>query len=186
MKERILLVCTLLLLLTFVYCSNGRKTGGKMSEMEQLKYDNALSKLEVIYAEVHNAEARGERGGLLLREKIRSLKYDFDSEGMSEDDLKKCRALKERIDLLKDKLDAICQDVASKGLSESARCRGTLLSKRNMELSSVQRFPYYLNEGDTVSLSLDCRNDRIFLQYQSANTHQPMEGEQPYKPRYSH
>ena len=153
----------LLLSLLLFACGNGRQANGdKMSEMEQMKYDNTLKKIESIYTRAGDAVASGDESAMSnIRDEIHHLKYDFDGENMGENARQKCQALKERIDALKQNPDAVFQDVnhdisatVSQELQDS---KGILISRKNLKLSTAARFPYYLNAGDKLTLKLDCQ-----------------------------
>ena len=155
------------LLLSLLLCAcggNGKKAadGDTMPEMEQLKYDNTLKKVESIYAKAGETEPNAASP---VYEEIRRLNYDFNGERMGESALQKCRTLKERVDVLKRHPETVFQysgneSVAGSGASpESQGGKGTLVSKKNIRLSAPQRFPCYLNADDRVTLTLDCQGD---------------------------
>ena len=165
-NRRFYFIYTLLLLLLLCACGNGKKAadGNMMSEMEQLKYDNTLKKLESIYAKAGETE---QNAASSVYEEIRRLNYDFNGERMGENALQKCQTLKERIDALKRHPETVFQHsgsetvVSSGASSESQECKGTLVLKKNIKLSAPQRFPCYLNADDRVTLTLDCQGDVI-------------------------
>lgn len=169
MNGRFHIIPTLLLSLLLCACGNGRQANGggdKMSEMEQLKYDNALKKIETIYTRAGEAVASGDENAKSnIRNEIRRLKYDFDGENMGENARQKCRALKERIDALKQQPEAVFQDanhdIATAASPELQECKGTLISRKNLKLPIAARFPYYLNAGDKLTLKLDCQGNMM-------------------------
>lgn len=161
---RLYLIYILLLSLLLCACGNTKKAayGDMMPEMEQLKYENTLKKLESIYAK---AGKTAKKAASPVYEEIRRLNYDFNSERMGENAVQKCRTLKERIDALKRHPETVFQhsgneSVAdSETLSEHSECKGTLVSRKNIRLSAPQRFPCYLNADDIVTVTLDCQGD---------------------------
>lgn len=168
MNGRCLLIPILLLSLLLCACGNGRQAndgGDKMSEMEQLKYDNTLKKIESIYTQAGEVVASGDENARVnIRYEISQLKYDFNGENMGEDAREKCRTLKERIDALRQHPDAVFQnsnhDIAAAdddASSELQECKGTLISRKNLKLPMTERFPYYLNAGDKLTIKLDCQ-----------------------------
>lgn len=157
------IIPTLLLSLLLCACGNGRQANGggdKMSEMEQLKYDNIVKKIESIYARAGEAVASGDENTMSnIRNEIHRLKYDFDGENMGENARQKCRALKERIDALKQQPEEVFQDanhdITAAASPELQEYKGTLISRKNLKLPIAARFPYYLNAGDKLALMLD-------------------------------
>lgn len=158
--------CALVLILLLVGCGNGKtesssRTG--MSEMEQLKYDNTLKKLDAIYNKASElASSSSESELLYIREEIRTLKYDFNSENMDEETQKKCEALKARIAELKKNPDAVFQSsgnaVDDNRPGKDSRGK-SLLSRKRMRLTNDMRFPYYFNAGDKVHVSFDSQGE---------------------------
>lgn len=129
-----------------------------MSEMERLKYDNTLKKLEDIRAEAGEAAASGsDRGMYHVKEQIRSLRYDFDEKNMGEAARRKCSELKERIARLKEGPDDVFRNLGEDVVPASTGRGRTLLSCRGMSLAGVWRFPCSLNAGDKLALSLNCQ-----------------------------
>lgn len=78
---RLYLIYILLLSLLLCACGNTKKAadGDMMPEMEQLKYENTLKKLESIYAK---AGKTAKKAASPVYEEIRRLNYDFNSERM--------------------------------------------------------------------------------------------------------
>lgn len=74
---------------------------------------------------------------------------------MGEEAQKKCRELKERIERYKSNPEELFN--AKNSLSQRNGRVGTLLSRRNLNVKGVKRFPYSLNAGDNVELKLDCQ-----------------------------
>ena len=117
-NRRFYFIYTLLLLLLLCACGNGKKAadGNMMSEMEQLKYDNTLKKLESIYAKAGETE---QNAASSVYEEIRRLNYDFNGERMGENALQKCQTLKERIDALKRHPETVFQHSGSETVVSS-------------------------------------------------------------------
>lgn len=163
-NRRFYFIHTILISLLLCACGSGKKVadGDMMPEMEQLKYDNTLKKLESIYAEAGETD---QNAASPVYEQIRRLNYDFNGERMGENALQKCRALKERVDVLKRHPETVFQHsdsemaVSSGASPESQGCKGTLVSRKNIRLSAPQRFPCYLNADDRVTVTLDCQGD---------------------------
>ncbi len=151
-----------ILFLTLLLCACGGRhgDGGKMSEMEQLKYDNALKKVEAICAQADEAVANGDDVAMNnIRDEISRLKYDFDTESMDETAQKKCQALKDRIDALKKDPESVFKGATTGATSgnkqEGQGCKGTVLSRKHLKFQTSQRFPFSLNAGDNLTLTLD-------------------------------
>lgn len=165
MNKNLILICALLTLLLFTGCGNGKSANGnedKMSEMEQLKYDNTTEKLKKLYAEA--ATILGNESEMRrIREEIRLLKYDFNGSGMGPNAQKRCSELKERVNELKKNPDAIfgnsekTSSLTSASLVKITENGRILISQRNMEIAGANRFPYSFNKGDVVKLEIVCQ-----------------------------
>lgn len=150
-----------LLILLSVSCGQAKRqdTADKdsISEMEQIKYDHALEQLEDIYTDAAEAVHTGNRyKEASVRQEIRVLKYTYDGKNMGVNAKKKCQELKNRIEALKENPELAFQN--SKGPldldSDNKENKGTLLSRKNMKIYGLQRFPYCLNADDIVCLKL--------------------------------
>lgn len=155
------IIPTILLLLLLCDCGKGRQTNVveyKISEMEQLKYDNALKKLEDICERSRVAAASGDEAAMSdILDEIHSLKYDFNGDNMGEDYRQKCQALKERIASLKQHPEMLFQDDNQSVAGTSSKLKnlkGTLINRRGLKLPTAKRFPYYMNKGEKLYLKL--------------------------------
>lgn len=153
--RRILWVCAMAISLQLAGCKSEGKSddSNRMPEMEQLRYDNTLKKLNTLCEEASMSDS--EDDFYRIKEELNLLRYDFNAENMGEEAQKKCRELKERIERYKSNPEELFN--AKNSLSQGSGRVGTLLSRRNLNVKGVKRFPYSLNAGDNVELKLDCQ-----------------------------
>lgn len=125
-----------------------------MSELEQLRYDRITSQLSALSDEAVAAEASGsdEVLGRVL-DKVRSLSYDFNPEQMNDPARDMCQALKDSIELLVESPELVLHSSAQSSAG-ALHSEGTLLSRRSMTLTEPRRYPFYLRDGDRLSLSV--------------------------------
>ena len=155
MSRRYHIIPFFFLLLTFCACGNN---GGKMPEIEQLKYENTLKKLEVLCAEASEAAASGNNIALEnIKRKIQLLHYDFNSKGMDDAAKEKCQALKDRIDLLKQHPEKAADGGSINEEPKGTSQGNTLFSKKRLKLTAPERFAYSLKANDLLTVSLDCQ-----------------------------
>lgn len=153
------------LFILLVSCVQGRKQDtidkDSISEIEQLKYENALKQLESIYTEAEEAASTGNSyKESNIRQEIRVLRYTFADENMGENARKKCQELKERIETLKNNPDlAFHQKKISSANKENLQeIKSTILSRKNLKIQGIQRYPFWLNTNDVVYIKLNSQN----------------------------
>ena len=73
----------LILAVSLSFCACGGKKGddGKMPEMEQLKYDNTVKRIDALAADASEAQANGNEKALEnIKDEVAHLTYDFNGE----------------------------------------------------------------------------------------------------------
>lgn len=159
-------ICTkatlaLLMLLVVLSGCGGKKSGKNgseygMSEFEQRKYENTLKQLNAIYAEASDAAASGSQSALGgIRQEIEELTYDFNGDNMSDADRQKCQTLKDRINQLKANPDAVFNGMPGPGANGMSG--GMVVNRQNVTVNGIERFPCWLNQGDTATISVENR-----------------------------
>ncbi len=125
-----------------------------ISEFEQRKYDNTLKQLNDLYAKASNVAASGTKTAIYgVKQEIEDLSYDFNGDNMSEENRKKCQALKDRINQLKANPDAVFNGMPS--TSVGGVSQGTVINRQNVKVTGLERFPCWLNRGDTATIIVD-------------------------------
>lgn len=143
-----------MLMLLVAFCSCGGKKSGKgMSEFEQRKYENTLKQLNAIYAEASDVSASGSQTAIYgIKQEIEDLTYNFNGDNMSDADRQKCQALKDRINQLKANPDAVFTGMPGTGANGM---NGMVVSRQNVMVNGIERFPCWLNQGDSATVTVD-------------------------------
>lgn len=145
-------ITMLMLLVAFCSCG-GKKSGTGMSEFEQRKYENTLKQLNAIYAEASDVSASGSQTAIYgIKQEIEDLTYDFNGDNMSDADRQKCQALKDRINQLKANPDAVFTGMPGTGANGM---NGIVVSRQNVMVNGIERFPCWLNQGDSATVTVD-------------------------------
>ena len=152
-----LLLCTLL---TCAGCGQGNKKDAeldKISELEQMKYDNISQKLDLLCSKAQSAHTDLDLQAIYTE--LSQIEYDYNPNGMGERAQQKCQELKERLavlqanpsSLLPSSQTAPTYTVASESTSFSGK---GLISRRHMKVDAVKRYPYYFKAQDQLRISL--------------------------------
>lgn len=150
-----LLLCTLL---TCAGCGQGNKKDAeldKISELEQMKYDNISQKLDLLCSKAQSAHTDLDLQTIYTE--LRQIEYDYNPDGMGERAQQKCQQLKDRLAVLQADPSSILQSSPTDRLSvsESTPSSGKgLISRRHMKVDAVKRYPYYLKAQDQLRISL--------------------------------
>ena len=150
-----LLLCTLL---TCAGCRQGNKKDAeldKISELEQMKYDNISQKLDLLCSKAQSAHTDLDLQTIYTE--LRQIEYDYNPDGMGERAQQKCQQLKDRLAVLQADPSSILQSSPTDRLSvsESTPSSGKgLISRRHMKVDAVKRYPYYLKAQDQLRISL--------------------------------
>lgn len=163
MNRWINIILSLSFMLLLCACGgNNKAEKDYMSEMEQLKYDNTLKRLESIYAEANDVVNGHNNTEMHVYDEIRRLEYDFDEQNMGQNALEKCRSLKKRIEMLKENPELAFKGADAMVNAKAAETtgthglQGTLVMRKNLKIQAPMRFPYSLNANDRLSVSFDC------------------------------
>ena len=152
-----LLLC---ILLTCAGCGQGNKKDAKLdkiSELEQMKYDNISQKLDLLCSKAQSAHTDLDLQAIYTE--LSQIEYDYNPNGMGERAQQKCQELKERLavlqaspsSLLPSSQTAPTYTVASESTSFSGK---GLISRRHMKVDAVKRYPYYFKAQDQLRISL--------------------------------
>ena len=152
-----LLLC---ILLTCAGCGQGNKKDAeldKISELEQMKYDNISQKLDLLCSKAQSAHTDLDLQAIYTE--LSQIEYDYNPNGMGERAQQKCQELKERLavlqaspsSLLPSSQTAPTYTVASESTSFSGK---GLISRRHMKVDAVKRYPYYFKAQDQLRISL--------------------------------
>ena len=150
-----LLLC---ILLTCAGCGQGNKKDAeldKISELEQMKYDNISQKLDLLCSKAQSAHTDLDLQTIYTE--LRQIEYDYNPDGMGERAQQKCQQLKDRLAVLQADPSSILQSSPTDRLSvsESTPSSGKgLISRRHMKVDAVKRYPYYLKAQDQLRISL--------------------------------
>ncbi len=150
-----LLLCTLL---TCAGCGQGNKEDAeldKISELEQMKYDNISQKLDLLCSKAQSPHSDLDLQTIYTE--LSQIEYDYNPDGMGERAQQKCQELKERLAVLQADPSSILLSSPSDGssASESTSSSGKgLISRRHMKVDAVKRYPYYLKAQDQLRISL--------------------------------
>lgn len=150
-----LLLCTLL---TCAGCGQGNKKDAeldKISELEQMKYDNISQKLDLLCSKAQSAHTDLDLQTIYAE--LSQIEYDYNPDGMGERAQQKCQQLKDRLAVLQANPSSILQSSPTGGLSvsESTSSSGKgLISRRHMKIDAVKRYPYYLKAQDQLRISV--------------------------------
>lgn len=102
-----LLLCTLL---TCAGCGQGNKKDAeldKISELEQMKYDNISQKLDLLCSKAQSAHTDLDLRTIYTE--LSQIEYDYNPDGMGERAQQKCQELKERLAVLQADPSSILQ-----------------------------------------------------------------------------
>ena len=152
-----LLLC---ILLTCAGCGQSNKKDAKLdkiSELEQMKYDNISQKLDLLCSKAQSAHTDLDLQAIYTE--LSQIEYDYNPNGMGERAQQKCQELKERLavlqaspsSLLPSSQTAPTYTVASESTSFSGK---GLISRRHMKVDAVKRYPYYFKAQDQFRISL--------------------------------
>lgn len=152
-----LLLC---ILMTCAGCGQGNKEDAKLdkiSELEQMKYDNISQKLDLICSKAQSAHTDLDLQTIYTE--LSQIEYDYNPNGMGERAQQKCQELKERLAVLQADPSSLLQSsqtdptytVASVSTPSSGKL---LISRRHMKVDVVKRYPYYFKAQDKLSISL--------------------------------
>lgn len=156
-----LLLC---ILLTCAGCGQGNKKDAeldKISELEQMKYDNISQKLDLLCSKAQSAHTDLDLQTIYTE--LSQIEYDYNPDGMGERAQQKCQELKERLAVLQADPSSILQLSPSDGSSASESTSSSssssssgkgLISRRHMKVDAVKRYPYYLKAQDQLRISL--------------------------------
>ncbi len=152
------LVLILAVCLSFCACGGKKGDEGKMPEMEQLKYDNTVKRIDALAADASEAQANGNEKALEnIKDEVAHLTYDFNGEKMDDAAKEKCQALKDRIDELREHPKKIIDAANGSGEAKGDASKGhTLISKKHMKVTGSERLAYSLYAGDKLTFKLDC------------------------------
>ena len=146
--------------ISFITGCNGSNNSSQngMSEIEQLKYDNTLNKLNQILGRASNlSQFDSEEELYAIREEINSINYDFNVEMMDTVAQKKCLALKKRIQNIKNNPDSILNiSISSYKIRDN---KTKLVSRQRIKVEDVTRYPFYFNNDDVIYLNFDSQGD---------------------------
>lgn len=150
-----LLLC---ILMSCAGCGQGNKKDAeldKISELEQMKYDNISQKLDLLCSKAQSAHTDLDLQTIYTE--LRQIEYDYNPDGMGERAQQKCQQLKDRLAVLQANPNSILQSSPTDGpsASESTPSSGKgLISRRHMKVDAVKRYPYYLKAQDQLRISL--------------------------------
>ena len=154
-----LLLCTLLIC---AGCGQGNKKDAeldKISELEQMKYDNISQKLDLLCSKAQSAHTDLDLQTIYTE--LSQIEYDYNPDGMGERAQQKCQELKERLAVLQADPSSLLQSSPSDGSSASESTSSSssssgkgLISRRHMKIDAVKRYPYYLKAQDQLRISL--------------------------------
>ena len=156
-----LLLC---ILLTCAGCGQGNKKDAeldKISELEQMKYDNISQKLDLLCSKAQSAHTDLDLQTIYTE--LSQIEYEYNPDGMGERAQQKCQELKERLAVLQADPSSILQSSHSDGSSASESTSSSssssssgkgLISRRHMKVDAVKRYPYYLKAQDQLRISL--------------------------------
>ncbi len=144
--------------LSFCACGGKKGNDGKMPEMEQLKYDNTMKRIDALAADAGEALACGNETALEnIKDEVAHLTYDFSDEKMNDEAKEKCQALKDRITELRDHPEKIINAANGSGKVKGEASKGhTLISNKYMKVAGSERIAYSLYAGDKLTFKLDC------------------------------
>ncbi len=142
-----------------LFACGGKKGEGKMPEMEQMKYDNTVKRIEALAADAADAIASGNEAALeSVMNDVRHLYYDFNAEKMDDAAKAKCQALKARVDDLREHPEKIADAANVAAVPKEDAAQGnSLISKRRMKLKQSERYAYALNAGDVLTVTIECQ-----------------------------
>ena len=152
-----LLLC---IFMTCAGCGQSNKKDAKLdkiSELEQMKYDNISQKLDLLCSKAQSAHTDLDLQAIYTE--LSQIEYDYNPNGMGERAQQKCQELKERLavlqaspsSLLPSSQTAPTYTVASESTSFSGK---GLISRRHMKVDAVKRYPYYFKAQDQLRISL--------------------------------
>lgn len=152
-----LLLC---IFMTCAGCGQSNKKDAKLdkiSELEQMKYDNISQKLDLLCSKAQSAHTDLDLQAIYTE--LSQIEYDYNPNGMGERAQQKCQELKERLavlqaspsSLLPSSQTAPTYTVASESTSFSGK---GLISRRHMKVDAVKRYPYYFKAQDQFRISL--------------------------------
>lgn len=156
-----------LLLCVLVACiscgqSNTKKEDqiDKISELEQMKYDNISKKIDLLCIKAQEAESTNSSRALQsIYAELRDLEYDYNPQGMGERAQQRCQALKKRLISLQvnpnDLLQSVQSDTILKASTSSLSSVGTILVARDrVKIKGIKRYAYFLKAKDKLNIAL--------------------------------
>lgn len=150
-----LLLC---ILMSCAGCGQGTKKDAeldKISELEQMKYDNISQKLDLLCSKAQSAHTDLDLQTIYAE--LSQIEYDYNPDGMGERAQQKCQELKERLAVLQANPSSLQQistsNEASASESSPSSSKG-LISRRHMKVDAVKRYPYYFKSQDQLHISV--------------------------------
>lgn len=140
----------------------------RLSEREEIRYNNILAKVEEIESQLQACEKSGSTKELnILLEQVKELRYDYNSKGMNSATEEYCNQLRQRIVELQQKALAMAES--------SIITRGSIpiLSLKDRLLSEKETTPLYLNAGELLFVE-HTSSEVATLRINNADTHKRM------------
>ena len=150
-----LLLC---ILMSCAGCGQGNKKDAeldKISELEQMKYDNISQKLNLLCSKAQSAHTDLDLQTIYAE--LSQIEYDYNPDGMGERAQQKCQLLKERLTVLQASPSSLQQISSSNEASASESSPSSnkgLISRRHMKVDAVKRYPYYFKSQDQLHISV--------------------------------
>ena len=144
---------SLLLLLLFVICACGggfNRSGSGFSEREAYRYDNALRDVERLEEMLEEAEAEPTQEGILaMLTHARGLSYEYNDNGMSDENILRCNALKMRIENCQQRAVSFTEQIIVSAKSIN------VLNVPEQLLTEREYYPVYLKKGEKLFCGIE-------------------------------
>lgn len=169
MKRILYLALPLLVLSSCIGRQNSSNSDTvRLSEREEIRYNNTRAKVEEIESQLHTFEKNGsteEFTNLLTR--VKDLRYDYNSKGMNSATEEYCNQLSQRIAELQQKALAMAElSIISEGNIAILTLKDRLLAERDTK-------PFYLNAGEVLFIE-HTSSEVVTLRINNADTHKRM------------
>lgn len=143
----------LLLLLLFVICAcgggNNRSASG-LSEREAYRYDKALRDVERLEEMLEETGDEPTQEGILaMLAQARELRYEYNDNGMSDEDILRCNALKMRIENCQQRAVSFTEQVIVSAKSIN------VLNIPEKLLTEREYYPVYLKKGEKLFCEIE-------------------------------
>ena len=144
--------------------SNSKSEGVRLSEREEVRYNNAIAEIERVESLMQQCEQGGKVDSYAtMLAQAKALRYEYNAEGMNEATIGHCNKLKERIlELQKKTINFVESKIISSGRVEIYSHNNFLLSERDTK-------PFYLNAGELLFVE-HTSSEAITLRINNADT----------------